>query len=174
MTSMMLETERISKRFDGLVAVDAVDLFVERGEIRGIVGPNGAGKTTLFNLVSGLYGVTGGRIRLDGRDITGVSPHARAAAGLGRTYQTPQIFPELSIFDNVAVGLAGARPPSLRDALVGRRRLRRDVETSVKDTLDYVRPMWKDGRLTLVTRPAPEESLAPFELKNSTPCCADH
>lgn len=138
-TSPMLETERVGKRFAGLVAVDAVDLSVERGEIRGIVGPNGAGKTTLFNLVSGLYRVTSGRIRLEGRDITEVSPHARAASGLGRTYQTPQIFPELSIFDNVAVGLAGARPPSLRDALVGRRRLRRDARTSVEETLHFVR-----------------------------------
>jgi len=135
----MLETERVSKHFDGLVAVDAVDLSIERGEIRGIVGPNGAGKTTLFNLVSGLYVVTDGRIRLAGRDITAVSPHARVAAGLGRTFQTPQIFPELSIFDNVAVGQAGTRPPSLRDALVGRRRLRQEMRTSVEETLAYVR-----------------------------------
>jgi branched-chain amino acid transport system ATP-binding protein len=138
-TGAMLETERVSKRFDGLVAVDGVDLSVEGGEIRGIVGPNGAGKTTLFNLVSGLYGVTSGRIRLGGRDITDVSPHARAAAGLGRTYQTPQIFPELSIFDNVAVGLAGARAPTLRDALVGRRRLRQDARASVEAALGFVR-----------------------------------
>jgi ABC-type branched-subunit amino acid transport system ATPase component len=135
----MLETERVSKRFDGLVAVDGVDLAVERGEIRGIVGPNGAGKTTLFNLISGLYRVTGGRIRLGGRDVTGASPHARAAAGLGRTYQTPQIFPELTIFDNVAVGLAGARPPTLRDALVGSRRRREDARSAVEATLGFVR-----------------------------------
>jgi len=135
----MLETERISKRFDGLVAVDGVDLAVERGEIRGIVGPNGAGKTTLFNLISGLYRVTGGRIRMGGRDVTDASPHARAAAGLGRTYQTPQIFPELSIFDNVAVGLAGARRPTLRDALVGSRRLREDARGAVEATLGFVR-----------------------------------
>jgi ABC-type branched-subunit amino acid transport system ATPase component len=135
----MLETERVSKRFDGLVAVDGVDLAVERGEIRGIVGPNGAGKTTLFNVISGLYRVTGGRIRLGGRDVTDASPQARAAAGLGRTYQTPQIFPELSIFDNVAVGLAGARPPTLRDALVGSRRLREDARGAVEATLGFVR-----------------------------------
>ena len=138
-TDAVLETEGVSKRFSGLVAVDGVDLRVERGEIRGVVGPNGAGKTTLFNLVSGLYPVSGGRIRLGGRDVTAAPPHAQAAAGLGRTYQTPQIFPELSLFDNVAIGLAGVRPPSVRDALLGRRRTRRDVLAGVEEALGFMR-----------------------------------
>jgi ABC-type branched-subunit amino acid transport system ATPase component len=138
-TGPALETEQVSKRFDGLVAVDAVDLRVEGGEIRGIVGPNGAGKTTVFNLVSGLYRVSGGRIRLRGRDVTEAPPHVRAAAGLGRTFQTPQIFPDLSVFDNVAVGLAGSRPPSLRAALLGRRRDWDGVRTDVEETLDFLR-----------------------------------
>jgi branched-chain amino acid transport system ATP-binding protein len=134
-----LETLGVSKRFEGLVAVDGLDLAVDPGEVRGIVGPNGAGKTTLFNLVSGLHTVTSGRIRLGGRDITQVSPHTRAAAGLGRTYQTPQVFPELSVFDNVAVGLAAARPPSLRDALAGGRRRRDEACSAVEATLAFVR-----------------------------------
>ena len=139
MSDVVLETERVTKRFSGLVAVDAVDLRVARGEIRGVVGPNGAGKTTLFNLVSGLYPLSAGRIRLGGRDVTAAPPHARAAAGLGRTYQTPQIFAELSLFDNVAIGLAGARPPSLRDALLGRRGPRRAVLTEVEEALAFMR-----------------------------------
>ena len=139
MTDAALETERVTKRFSGLIAVDAVDLRVARNEIRGVVGPNGAGKTTLFNLVSGLYPVSAGRIRLGGRDVTTVPPHARAAAGLGRTYQTPQIFAELSLFDNVAIGLAGARPPSLRDALFGRRGPRRAVLDGVEEALAFMR-----------------------------------
>ena len=85
MTEAVLETERVSKRFSGLVAVDAVDLSIARGEMRGIVGPNGAGKTTLFNLVSGLYGVTAGRIRLSGRDVTG-GPAARPGGGRPRPH----------------------------------------------------------------------------------------
>jgi branched-chain amino acid transport system ATP-binding protein len=138
-TDTVLETAAVSKQFSGLVAVDGVDLRVERGEIRGVVGPNGAGKTTLFNLVSGLYPVSAGRIRLVGRDITAAPPHARAAAGLGRTYQTPQIFPELSLFDNVAVGLAGVRPPSVREAVLGRRRSRRAVLAAVEEALGFMR-----------------------------------
>ena len=139
MTVAALETARVTKRFSGLVAVDAVDLAVAPSEIRGIVGPNGAGKTTLFNLVSGLYPVTGGSIRLGGRDVTATPPHARAAAGLGRTYQTPQIFPELSLFDNVAVGLAGRGHPSLREAVVGRRGARRPALGAVEEALDFMR-----------------------------------
>ncbi len=139
MTDTVLETAAVSKQFSGLVAVDGVDLRVERGEIRGVVGPNGAGKTTLFNLVSGLYPVSAGRIRLVGRDITAAPPHARAAAGLGRTYQTPQIFPELSVFDNVAIGLAAARRPSARDAIFGRRHRRLDDIAATEAALHTVR-----------------------------------
>ncbi len=138
MTGPVLETERLSKRFDGLVAVDAVDLRIDAGEIRGVVGPNGAGKTTMFNLVSVLYRVSGGRVFLSGHDVTQAPPHVRAAAGLGRTYQTPQIFPDLSVFDNVAVGLAGSRPPSLRDALVGRRRDWDGMRARVEETLHFL------------------------------------
>ena len=147
MTAPALETLGVSKRFEGLVAVDGVDLAVEPGEVRGIVGPNGAGKTTLFNLVSGLYAATAGRIRLGGRDVTDASPHARAAARLGRTYQTPQVFPELSVFDNVAVGLAAARPPSLRDALAGRRSRRREALGEVEAALGFARLPADLGRL---------------------------
>ena len=139
MTDAVLETEGVSKRFSGLVAVDGVDLRVERGEIRGIVGPNGAGKTTLFNLVSGLYRVSRGRIRLQGRDVTTTPAHARVAIGLGRTYQTPQVFPELSLFDNVAIGLAGLQRPSARGAVFGRRQPRRAALTSVEEALRFMR-----------------------------------
>ncbi|MFM9884142.1 MAG: ABC transporter ATP-binding protein [Burkholderiales bacterium] len=138
-TTVVLETEGVTKRFSGLVAVDGVDLRVAQGEIRGVVGPNGAGKTTLFNLVSGLYKVSGGRIRLNSGDVTTASPHRRAALGLGRTYQTPQIFSELSLFDNVAIGLAGSQPPSLRDALLGRRQPRRDALAGLQETLAFMR-----------------------------------
>jgi branched-chain amino acid transport system permease protein len=134
----VLETQALSKRFEGLVAVDAVDLRIGAGEIRGVVGPNGAGKTTMFNLISGLYRVSGGRIRLRGRDVTEAAAHVRAAAGLGRTYQTPQIFPDLSVFENVAVGLAATRPPSLRDALLGRRRDWAEMRARVEETLGFL------------------------------------
>ena len=138
MSDALLAIEGVTKRFNGLVAVDGVDLVVAPGEIRGVVGPNGAGKTTLFNLVSGLYVVGSGRIRLGGIDITATAPHRRAAAGLGRTYQTPQIFPELSLFDNLAIGLAARQPPTLREAVFGRRAQRRQVVDRVREALGFM------------------------------------
>jgi ABC-type branched-subunit amino acid transport system ATPase component len=139
LTDPLLEIEGVTKRFNGLVAVDAVDLRLEAAEIRGVVGPNGAGKTTLFNLVSGLYPVSAGRIRLKGRDVTSAPPHSRAALGLGRTFQTPQIFPDLSLFDNVAIGLAAVQPPSARSAVLGRFGSRRAALAGVEEALGFMR-----------------------------------
>ena len=139
MTNPILEAEGVTKRFSGLLAVDRVDLRVAPGEIRGIVGPNGAGKTTLFNLLSGLYPVTAGRIRLNGSDVTAAPAHSRAALGLGRTYQTPQIFRDLSLFDNVAIGLSATRPPSVLEAGFGRRAPREAVLAEVLSTLEFMR-----------------------------------
>ena len=134
----LLSMEGVGKRFAGLAAVDDVTLAVNAGEIRGVVGPNGAGKTTLFNLISGLYAVSAGRIRFRGDDVTHRPPEARARLGLGRTYQTPQVFFDLTLFDNVAVGLACRRPPSAREALFGRWHSRRAAVDAVAELLDFV------------------------------------
>ncbi len=137
MSVPVLETERATKRFEGLVAVDQVDFAVQEGEIRGIVGPNGAGKTTLFNLMNGLYPLSSGRIRLRGADVTTWPSHRRAVAGLGRTYQTPQIFPDLNLFDNVAAGMSTRRTPNVTDALFGSRAARRAAVEEAKATLAF-------------------------------------
>jgi ABC-type branched-subunit amino acid transport system ATPase component len=134
----VLELEGVSKRFEGLVAVNRVDLGVADGAIHAIVGPNGAGKTTLFNLISGLYPVSSGRIRLRGADVTRWRPPARARRGLGRTYQTPQIFPDLNVFDNIAIGAACREQPSVREAIVGADRARRPLIAQVESLLAFV------------------------------------
>jgi branched-chain amino acid transport system ATP-binding protein len=128
-----------SKRFSGLTAVDSVDLQVAQGEIRGIVGPNGAGKTTLFNLFSGLYPVSAGRVLFRGVDVTRRAAHLRAAAGLGRTYQTPQVFYDLTLFDNVAIGLATQRRPTALEAAFGRRAHRGAARQEVEEVLAFLR-----------------------------------
>jgi ABC-type branched-subunit amino acid transport system ATPase component len=132
-----LETKAVSKRFIGLVALDEVNLAVEDGEIRAIVGPNGAGKTTLFNLISGLYPVSAGRVLLQDVDITRWPAHARASSGLGRTYQTPQIFPDLNLFDNVAIGGAAWWAPTLREAMIGSGGWRRQVIAEAEAVLEF-------------------------------------
>jgi branched-chain amino acid transport system ATP-binding protein len=100
----LLEARGISIAFGGLRALDSVGFAVDPGEVLAIIGPNGAGKTTLFNIVTGLYRAQAGEVRLDGREVTGLPPHALAARGLARTFQNLQIFFRMSALENVMVG----------------------------------------------------------------------
>jgi branched-chain amino acid transport system ATP-binding protein len=100
----VLEVKNVSKRFGSLVAVRDVSLTVQKGELRAIIGPNGAGKTTFFNLISGFFPPTAGRISFDGQDITGLPAHKRVKLGMARTFQITEIFPELTVVENVRIG----------------------------------------------------------------------
>ena len=99
--SPILATRNLGLDIGGATIVADVDLEVREGEFLGIIGPNGAGKTSLFNLLSGLYRPTAGRIELAGRDVTNDPPYRRAQAGLGRTFQISSVFPRLTAFENV-------------------------------------------------------------------------
>jgi ABC-type branched-subunit amino acid transport system ATPase component/branched-subunit amino acid ABC-type transport system permease component len=99
----VLEARNVTVRFGGVLAVDDASLRVDAGQIVGLIGPNGAGKTTLFNAISGLNEPASGSIHLFGEDVTALPVHKRAAAGLGRTFQVIQLFPELSVFENLLV-----------------------------------------------------------------------
>jgi len=103
----ILQVRGLVKHFGGVLAVNDVDITVNAGEIVGLIGPNGAGKTTVYNLISGAIRPSRGRVLLDGRDITGWSPHRICKAGLARTFQVVRPFPSLTVFDNVLVGAAG-------------------------------------------------------------------
>ena len=101
----MLATHDLTIRFGGHVAVNAVTCSFEPGTLTAIVGPNGAGKTTYFNLISGQLKATSGRVTLDGQDLTGQSPSARTRAGLGRAFQLTNLFPGLSVLENVRLAV---------------------------------------------------------------------
>ncbi len=105
-----LEIRRLAKNFGGLQALQGVSLALEPGERRALIGPNGAGKTTLFNLISGVLAPSAGTIHLFDRDVTGLSVHRRALLGLGRTYQVTNLFPDLTVFDNLLLGVQAAEP----------------------------------------------------------------
>ena len=97
----MLEVRDVRKAFDGFQAVGGVSLAVERGQTAAIIGPNGAGKTTFFNLITGHVRPDAGAVLLEGRDITGVAPHDVCRLGMGRSFQRTNIFPRLTVFQNV-------------------------------------------------------------------------
>lgn len=131
----LLEVRGLTKQFGGLTAVSGVDFDVRRGMVAAIVGPNGAGKTTLFHMLSGIERPTSGSISLDGRQIQGKRPHQVCRAGIGRTFQLTEIYPQLTVAENVMVGLhtqsrsgflsCGLRLPGVRKE---ERRLRHDAE----------------------------------------------
>jgi branched-chain amino acid transport system ATP-binding protein len=105
--AVLLRTEQLTRAFGSLVAVDRVDVSVQRGELRSIIGPNGAGKTTFFRLISGEMRPSGGRIWFDGRDITGWPQHQVARLGVAKSYQITNVFPHLTVLENVRVAVQG-------------------------------------------------------------------
>jgi branched-chain amino acid transport system ATP-binding protein len=131
----LLAIDDVVRRFGKLQAVSGVSMLVEPGELRAVIGPNGAGKTTFFNLISGLLPPTSGRIFFDGRDITALGVHQRVRRGIARTFQITEIFPELTVRENLRVPLevaAGHRlSPWLSAAAGGTIRARLDELLSV-------------------------------------------
>ncbi|HEY6041744.1 MAG TPA: ABC transporter ATP-binding protein [Anaerolineae bacterium] len=101
---MILTAQNLTRRFGGLVAVDNVSFDLQEGEILGLIGPNGAGKTTLFNVISGVYTPSEGRVEFLGKDVTGLPPHELARRGMARTHQIVRPLGELTVRENVTVG----------------------------------------------------------------------
>ena len=137
----LLALEGVTRRFGGLVAVDAVDLTVEQGGVTAIIGPNGAGKTTLFHLISGFQTPNEGRIVFAGEDITGSPPEQIAAHGLIRTFQLVQLFRDLTAVENVKVGCHLQTRGGIVTALVrprGARQAEAQVEATARELLAFV------------------------------------
>ena len=111
---MILEVEAVGKQFDALAALTRVSLSVSPGQVFSVIGPNGAGKSTLFNVISGLHAPTTGHVRFDGEDITGLPPEQVNRRGLAKTFQITNLFPEISVLDNVRVAAQSRAPESGR------------------------------------------------------------
>ena len=144
---MLLEAQAVTKSFDSFRAVSDADIAVEEGEIVGLIGPNGAGKSTFFNCLAGDMVPTAGRIAFAGEDVTRASPEAHARIGVGRTFQVPATFEDMSVLDNVMVG-AYLRHPHRNDA---REHARRIIElTGLKGQMDqWARSLGTPGRKRL-------------------------
>ena len=134
----ILACESLTMRFGGLVAVDDFSFTVESGEIRGLIGPNGAGKTTLFNVISGFYKPTAGRILFESRDISGLPMSAVAAGGLVRTFQHSALFRELTLLENILAGCHLQQRPGFFSAVLGLAHRRRgEVAERALEILDF-------------------------------------
>lgn len=104
---LALETRKLTRRFGGLVAIDNLDFGVRRGELRCLIGPNGAGKTTLFNLITARIRPTSGQVLFNGEDVTNLPAHIVCRKGIGRKFQVPNVFVDLSVVDNLRVASYG-------------------------------------------------------------------
>ncbi|HMK67284.1 MAG TPA: ABC transporter ATP-binding protein [Stellaceae bacterium] len=141
----MLDVQRVTKNFGSLVAVQDVSLLVEPGELRAVIGPNGAGKTTFFNMISGFFPPSSGRIVFEGKDVTGLPAHKRVTIGMARTFQITEIFPELSVHENVLSAVEVAAGQRLR--LWNTRADAARAEAQVAETLSMVGLSGKADRL---------------------------
>lgn len=140
----ILEVRGLTIRFGGLVAVSEVDLALSPSEVLCIIGPNGAGKSTLFNVISGIYRPSAGTVHLDGRDITGWPAHRIAAAGIARTFQSSRLFNDLTLVDNVVIGMHTRTKSGVLDALLRPRRARAELEAAAERAGELIRAISPD------------------------------
>lgn len=136
---MILEVTGFSKRFGGIVAVNGVDLSIQRGEIRGVIGPNGSGKSTMFNLISGVYKPeTGGRMLFEGQDVTNLLPHEIASRGIARTFQMLRVFNQMTVLENLLVGHHPHVQYGILGAIIGSSSVRAEERRMRDEMLDLL------------------------------------
>ena len=136
----LLVAEKLRKEFGGLVAVNDVDFAIDEGSIVSLIGPNGAGKTTLFNMLTGVYKPTAGRIRFDGADVTGKPPHTITERGIGRTFQNIRLFANMTARENVQVGMHSRLSGGILRSIIrtpGQRREERESHQRARELLEY-------------------------------------
>jgi branched-chain amino acid transport system ATP-binding protein len=144
---MIFETKHLTKKFGGLTATSDVSLQIQDGELVSIIGPNGAGKTTLFNLLTGHIKPDEGRVYFQGKDITGLSPHAISRMGIGRSFQRLNIFPRLTTFENVQVAVFSAQGKSHQLFTTAKKMVRKETEAILESVGLLDRKDMKGGLL---------------------------
>jgi branched-chain amino acid transport system ATP-binding protein len=144
-TVPLLEVEGLARSFGGLKAVDSVSFALHGAPIAGLIGPNGAGKTTLFNLLAGALRPDAGRIRLLGRDLTGLAPSSRLAAGIGRTFQIPRPFPAMTVLENALLGGQGQHGERWWAAWTAAGRVAREERALRERAMTWLRFLDLDG-----------------------------
>jgi len=136
--SLLLETKKLTIRFGGLAAVNEMDFSIEPGETVGLIGPNGSGKTTFFNLLTGIYQPTEGDIRYRGQSLVGLPTFKIARYGIARTFQNNRLFLNLSVLDNVLIGMHPQQDSNWFDAIFRRRYVEKEIMRGVERGLDLL------------------------------------
>jgi branched-chain amino acid transport system ATP-binding protein len=140
MASNLLEARQIRKEFGGLVAVSDITFTIPAGAIVSLIGPNGAGKTTFFNMITGVYKPTAGRITFDGHDITAKPPHAVTQRGIGRTFQNIRLFQDMTALENVLVGMHSRLRGGIIGSILGTPKVKHEeaaAEVKARELLAY-------------------------------------
>jgi len=156
----LLSVEHVSRRFGGVVAVDDVSLAVDTGQIAGLIGPNGAGKTTLFNLITRLYRPDAGEIAFDGESLLRTPPYRVIRRGIARTFQNVELFPTMTVHENVLVGAHVRRGKSVSDLLAElglaqvAQRPARGLSFGTMKRVELARALASGPRLLLLDEPA--------------------
>jgi branched-chain amino acid transport system ATP-binding protein len=134
----VLRAEGLTMRFGGLIALEDVDCTVAKGEIVGIIGPNGAGKSTLFNVITGIYRATSGRLFLEDRPLNGAPAHRIVQLGITRTFQSSRLFTDLSVLDNVIIGMHSRTRSGVLQALLRPALSRRELDASAERAAEFL------------------------------------
>jgi branched-chain amino acid transport system ATP-binding protein len=134
----LIETEQLTIHFGGLAAVNEVDFEMDEGEVAGLIGPNGSGKTTFFNLLTGIYKPTGGQIQYRGENLAGIPAFKIAKKGIARTFQNSRLFLNLSVLDNVLIGMHPHQDSNWFDAIFRRGYIERELQKGVENGLELL------------------------------------
>lgn len=153
--STILELKGLTKNFGGLTAVGNVDFKVEKDSITGLIGPNGAGKTTIFNLITGVYKVSGGNIIFEGKDIANKEPYMVADAGITRTFQNIRLFKKLTVYENVLTACHFNADYTLLDSVLRLPKFRKQEKALNDQAAELLEIMGLDGRRDLVANNLP-------------------
>jgi len=140
----LLETKQLTIHFGGLAAVNEVDFHMVEGEVVGLIGPNGSGKTTFFNLLTGIYRPTGGFIQYQGENLVGLPAFKIAKRGIARTFQNNRLFLNLSVLDNILIGMHPHQGSNWFDAIFWRRYTERELRTGVEKGLTLLNQFGQD------------------------------
>jgi branched-chain amino acid transport system ATP-binding protein len=151
----ILTSRLLRKEFGGLLAVDDVDFTIPRASTVSLIGPNGAGKTTFFNMLTGVYKPTSGRVVFDGQDITGLPPHSITQRGIGRTFQNIRLFQQMSALENVLVGMHARLKGGILASILRTPRIRREERQARETAEDLLAYCGLAGRGAIYARNLP-------------------